>query len=43
MGIFQILNTLLGSSSSWSTGGPGKGMRARTTINCKAMTAYYLQ
>jgi processing peptidase subunit alpha len=27
------MNTLLGQSSSWSTGGPGKGMRARTTIN----------
>jgi predicted Zn-dependent peptidase len=30
---FQVLNTLLGSSSSFSTGGPGKGMHARTTKN----------
>ncbi|CAD8135457.1 unnamed protein product [Paramecium pentaurelia] len=28
-----ILNQILGSSSSWSTGGPGKGMRSRTTLN----------
>jgi processing peptidase subunit alpha len=31
--VFQVLNTLLGSSSSFSTGGPGKGMHARTTKN----------
>jgi len=30
---FQVLNTLLGSSSSFSTGGPGKGMHSRTTKN----------
>jgi predicted Zn-dependent peptidase len=30
---YQVLNTLLGSSSSFSTGGPGKGMHARTTKN----------
>ncbi|CAK75154.1 unnamed protein product (macronuclear) [Paramecium tetraurelia] len=29
----HILNQILGSSSSWSTGGPGKGMRSRTTLN----------
>ena len=27
------MNSILGNSASWSTGGPGKGMRARTTIN----------
>lgn len=30
---FQVLNTLVGSSSSFSTGGPGKGMWARATKN----------
>lgn len=35
MGVFQIAKTVLGESSSWSTGGPGKGMRARTTLNRK--------
>ena len=29
------MNSILGNSASWSTGGPGKGMRARTTINSK--------
>lgn len=28
---FQVLNTLLGSSASFSTGGPGKGMHSRAT------------
>jgi len=30
---FQVLNNLLGSSASFSTGGPGKGMHARATKN----------
>lgn len=30
---FQVLNTLLGNASSFSTGGPGKGMHSRTTKN----------
>jgi len=29
----NIVNTLLGQSSSFSTGGPGKGMHSRTTKN----------
>jgi len=28
---FQVLNTLMGSSASFSTGGPGKGMHSRAT------------
>jgi len=32
---------LLGSSSAWSTGGPGKGMRARTTINCNGWRGHF--
>lgn len=30
---FQVLNTLMGSSASFSTGGPGKGMHSRATKN----------
>jgi len=30
---FNVANALLGQSSSFSTGGPGKGMHARTTKN----------
>jgi len=33
MVVFNIVNTLLGQSSSFSTGGPGKGMHSRTTKN----------
>lgn len=33
MTAYMVLNTLLGNSSSFSTGGPGKGMHARTTKN----------
>jgi predicted Zn-dependent peptidase len=33
MVVFNIINTLLGQSSSFSTGGPGKGMHSRTTKN----------
>lgn len=33
MVVFNIVNTLLGQSSSFSTGGPGKGMHSRATRN----------
>lgn len=36
---FNVLNTILGQSSSFSTGGPGKGMWARTTK--RMMNRYY--
>ena len=29
----NVVNSLVGNSSSFSTGGPGKGMHARTTKN----------
>ncbi|KAM3135333.1 hypothetical protein pb186bvf_012631 [Paramecium bursaria] len=29
----HIINQIIGSSSSWSSGGPGKGMRSRSTLN----------
>ncbi len=33
MTAMNVINTILGSSSSFSTGGPGKGMHSRTTKN----------
>lgn len=33
MVLLNILNTMLGNSSSFSQGGPGKGMHSRTTKN----------
>lgn len=33
MAALQIVNTILGNSSSFSTGGPGKGMHSRTSMN----------
>lgn len=37
---FQVLNRLLGSSSSFSTGGPGKGMHARASTNLLHKLSY---
>ena len=37
---FQVLNTLLGSSASFSTGGPGKGMHSRATKNLLNRLSY---
>ena len=34
MTLMNVINTILGNSSSFSTGGPGKGMHARTSKNC---------
>ncbi|KRX09676.1 P-loop containing nucleoside triphosphate hydrolase [Pseudocohnilembus persalinus] len=33
MTAFQVINTILGNSSSFSVGGPGKGMHSRTSQN----------
>mmetsp|Transcript_24358 Transcript_24358/g.21509 ORF Transcript_24358/g.21509 Transcript_24358/m.21509 type:complete len:497 (+) Transcript_24358:73-1563(+) len=37
---FQVLNNLMGSSASFSTGGPGKGMHSRATTNLLNKLAY---
>jgi len=33
MTLMNVINTILGNSSSFSTGGPGKGMHSRSTKN----------
>ena len=34
MTAMNVINTILGNASSFSTGGPGKGLHSRATKNC---------
>ena len=41
MTAMNVINTIMGSSSSYSTGGPGKGMHSRTTKNSKLLLFFF--